>query len=46
MNKLPSTGMLEHLGMYHKCFLSVLPNFQQCVKGIMCLVTAKDVYGP
>lgn len=43
MNQLPSTGVLGHMGMYHKCFLSVLPNVEQCVKCI--LVTTKDTYG-
>lgn len=43
MSQLPSTGMLGHMGMYYKCFLNVLPNFEQCVKCI--LVTAKDTYG-
>lgn len=43
MSQWPSTGVLGHMGMYHKCFLSVLPNFEQCVKCI--LVAAKDTYG-
>lgn len=43
MSQWPSTGVLGHMGMHRKCFLSVLPNFEQCVKCI--LVTAKDTYG-
>lgn len=43
MIKWISCPPLACWGIYHKCFLSKLPNFQQCVKCI--LVTTKDAYG-
>lgn len=43
MIKWISCPPLACWGIYHKCFLSMLPNFQQCVKCI--LVTTKDAYG-
>ena len=43
MIKWISCPPLACWGTYHKCFLSMLPNFQQCVKCI--LVTTKDAYG-